>query len=172
MNNLRLEIKALETKYYSLKTKVAKSKVQAKIDVLELELFHLVHDQVDAQNAIYSTKKVKALVKYDSKNDDCVFVYIPEFNQTCHVSICNDINSKSWYSHLSCIEYTKDQEVELDIVFDASRDYKQNLVCSWSAKKIYGGIVNETQYNELCNDGNKYAFFKYPNSNGVTGLFE
>jgi hypothetical protein len=45
-----------------------------------------------------------------------------------------------------------------------------NLFLQVIPKKMHGGRVNEARYAELCKRDN-LAFFKYPKSDGVTGLF-
>lgn len=172
IQSIRTNIAELNKKAYSLKTKKAQAKIYDKIHLLERELFVLLSEVAEQKNNELSGRKMTGIVKRDSKSsEDSVFVYIAELNQSIFIDKCTDIASKSWHSNLSCLEYKENQEVELTIEYSVTRDFKRNEIVIWDIKSLSGGIVDMVEYNRLCNNTQKYSFFKYPNQNGVSGLF-
>lgn len=77
---------------------------------------------------------------------------------------CNDESSKSWYNEPCCVEFTKDQKISVKIKFEISHD---SIVVV--TEKLKGGTLNQVKYDELSKRPN-LAFFRYPNSAGVTSL--
>jgi len=161
VEQLLLQIKEAKAKASSLKTKKAKEKAWTVIRDLEHQVFIKLHDQCDK----YRTMSVKATVKSFHEGDDHMLVSTPYGN--LWISPCNDVLTKSWYPHTCCITYTVGQEIVLEIDTEVN---SERLFLELIPKTIYGGIVDEKRYEELCKQPN-LAFFKYPNSDGVTGLF-
>lgn len=161
MNELRQKIKELRQKAYSMKTKKAQSKYFDKMKEVEHELFLKLCDQRDK----FGTHSVKATVGYFRDGEDDVMLNTPY--GILYGSPTSDAVSKSWYGHTCCVEYSKGQEVIVEIDVDVDMD---RLVLNVIPKRIYGGTLNQAKYDELCKRDN-LAFFKYPNSEGVTGLF-
>ena len=84
-----------------------------------------------------------------------------------HASPTSDVVSKSWYGFTCCVNYVKGQEVIVEFEVDVDSD---RLVLIAVPRRVFGGTLDEAKYAELCKRDN-LAFFKYPGSNGVTGLF-
>jgi hypothetical protein len=169
---LRDNIEEINKKAMSLKTKKAQLKAYDKIHTLERDLFILLRDIADSKNNKMNGRKIKAIVKRDSKSsEDDVFVFIPELSQSLFIGKNIDIASKSWHANLSCMEYKENQEIELEITYEVTRDFKQNQIVTYDVTKIHGGSIDMVEYSRLCNDSQKYSFFKYPGQNGVSGLF-
>jgi hypothetical protein len=118
-----------------------------------------------AQRDAYATHSVKATVRWFHAGDDHVCIATPY--GTLYANPTSDVVSKSWYGHTCCVEYVEGQElvIEIEVDVDSAR-----LCLELIPRRIYGGTLNETQYTELCKRDD-LAFFKYPGSDGVTGLF-
>lgn len=159
-SDLTNKIKTLEAKVSTLKTKKAIEKCHDKIHSLRLQLHDVLYAEIGALNHVwdgwhdaqvcYSTES-EGMAKIDGLG----FVY---FNA------CNDENSKSWYNETCCIEFIKGQKISVKIKFDISHD---SIVIV--TEKLKGGTLNQKKYQELSKKPN-LAFFRYPNSAGVTGL--
>lgn len=162
LSEIKEQIKILETEAYKLKTKAARQKRYAKARELRREAWSMLHEQ--CKN--YGTMSVKATVKHFNPRDEHFLVETPYGNMW--LSPCSDELTKSWYSHTCCIEYTQGQTIVVEIDTEVNMD---GLFLQLIPKHHRGGRVNETQYAELCKRDD-LAFFKYPNSNGVTGLFK
>jgi hypothetical protein len=162
MDSLREQIKAARQRAYSLKTKKAQRKAWDKVHELERELFRLLCEQRDR----YARFSVKGTVISDNSHcmSDTFGVDTP--NGIFWVSPTCDELSKSWYSSTCCVEYSKGQEVIIEMEVDVNHD---RLTLHAYPKRVYGGILNETKYAELCKKGN-LAFFKYPDGH-MSGLF-
>jgi hypothetical protein len=159
VNELKAEYETLKRKLFTLKTKKAREKCRDKMEDILQESYLQVYEQCKQ----YTTCSVKCVVKYVDRDGELILdtPYGKVFTNSC-----NDDLSKSWYGTTCCVEYDIDQVVYLEVDFQAN-DFSIGVV----AKKITGGTLNEEKYKKLCNDGNKYAFFKYPDSDDVTGLF-
>ena len=159
ISELKEDYTELKKKLYSLKTKKAIEKCRAEMD----DIRHGAWLQVVEQCKNYTNCMVKCSVRYFGKRDGELILDTPYGK--VFTNACNDVLSKSWYGHTCCVEYAVDQVVYMELDFKAG-DFNIEVV----AGKVTGGILNTAKYNELCNDGNKYAFFKYPDADGVTGL--
>ncbi len=160
MKQLREQIEALKSKGYSLKTKKAQMKCFDKVRELERELFFKLCDQRDK----FQNHSVKAIVRWFHEGDDQVALRTPY--GTLYGSPTSDVVSKSWYGSTCCVQYQEGQEVIIEIEIDVDME---SLYLQLIPKRIYGGILNETKYIDLCKQDN-LAFFKYPNGH-MSGLF-
>lgn len=160
LKTLKELIKAETTRAYNLKTKQAKAKAWAKVRALRDEACEILYS-IPREG----TQSVKAIVKTFRPGDNH-FLVETVFGHMW-VSPTADVLTKSWCSHTCCIEYTIGQEIVLEFDVEVNTD---KLFREIIPGHISGGRVNETQYAELCKRDD-LAFFKYPNSNGVTGLF-
>jgi len=159
--DLRTQLEAAQKRAYSLKTKKAQTKAFLVVRELRDQILNGLYEQSNK----YAKHSVKATVRVAYSGDDSLFD--TEYG-SFWISPANDELTKSWYEHTSCIEYTEGQSVviEFDVEVDSDR------LCIYRIpKRVYGGRVNEAQYAELCKRDD-LAFFKYPNSTGVTGLFK
>jgi hypothetical protein len=161
MKALKEQISAAKTKARTLKTRKAQDKAWKTVQELEHQALTILYAQRDA----FRTHSVKAKVRWFHACDDYVSLFTPYGTQ--YGSPTSDVVSKSWYGSACCVEYTEGQEVivELEVEVDSER-----LCLQVIPKRIYGGKLNEVQYAELCKNPN-LAFFKYPGTDEVTGLF-
>jgi hypothetical protein len=163
MQDLRDQLNAAEQRARSLKTKKAQIKAWDKVREIRREILtkHLYPEL-----AKYRTHSVKGIVKRFHPGDDHYLVETKEYG-TMWLSPCADVLTKSWYDHTCCIEYVEGQIIVIECELEINHDKLQIFV---QPGHVTGGFVNEVQYAELCKQDD-LAFFKYPNSNGVTGLF-
>lgn len=161
LSELKELIKATRDRAHGLKTKKAKEKAWAVARELEREALTLLYAARDE----YAIHSVRGTIRWFHAGDDDVAVNTPY--GTLYASPTSDVVSKSWYGHTCCVEYTEGQDVILEVDVDVDSD---RLCLITIPKRVYGGRLNETQYAELCKRDD-LAFFKYPNSAGVTGLF-
>lgn len=159
ISELKEDYTDLKKKLYSLKTKKAIEKCRDKM----ADIRHAAWLQVVEQCKQYARCTVKCSVRYFSPDGELI---LDTPYGVVFTSACNDALSKSWYGTTCCVEYVVDQVVYLELDFEAG-DFSIEVV----AGRVTGGVLNKEKYHELCNDGNKYAFFKYPDAAGVTGLF-
>lgn len=164
-SQLKEALEVAKSKARSLKTKKAQAKAWAKVREIEHEIL-FGEGGLYEQAKPYAVHSVKGTVRRFYAGCEDVLVDTTEYG-SMWVSICSDVLTKSWYPHTSCIEFTEGQEVVLEITIEVNSD---RLCLNAVPGHISGGKVNEEQYAELCKNTN-LAFFKYPNSNGVTGLF-
>lgn len=159
---LRSDIRDLQNKAHSLKTKAAKKKVWGKISALERQLYSELSDIA----ATVHGKTLKGIVLYTSTGSFLIQVSSDDLNTTVHAFVCNAVNSASWYSETSCITAHKGQEVEFTLIAEV---YNEGIALS--AAKIKGLTFDKAQYDVLSKNKN-LAFFRYDLSNTeVTGLF-
>lgn len=160
MTNLKEKLSIAREKAKLFKTKKAQTKAWAVVREIEHEILTILYAQRDA----FAVHSVKATVCWFHAGDDHIALNTPY--GSLYGSPTSDIVSKSWYGSTCCVEYTKGQNVvvEIDVDVDSER-----LCLMVIPKRIYGGTLNEVQYAELCKRTN-LAFFKYP-TGGMTGLF-
>ena len=161
MENLKDKLKVLKSKAFTLKTKKAILNNLDKIRLIERQLLDIAYAQADKYNNTIAEFTVRSFNKSNGEGILTSLTY-----GTVFFSSSNDKLSKSWHSHLSCIEYTTGQIVTATIK-TSPHVYGVEI----QVADIIGGVLNEAKYNELCNDKQKYSFFKYPNKTGVSGLF-
>jgi hypothetical protein len=162
LNTLKLEIETAKARARSLKTRRARDKAWNVVRDLRgkaLELLYAARDQ-------YATHSVKGVVRWFHEGDDCVSIRTAEYG-TLWANPTSDAVSKSWYAGTCCVQYAKDQAVVLEIEIDIDSD---RLCLQVIPRRVHGGTLDEARYAELCKRDD-LAFFKYPGSNGVTGLF-
>jgi len=159
MRDYKSEIRVLEKKLGTLKTKKAIEKIFDKLNLLLREFRIHLMDMADQ----FGTKTLKGIVESYNKNRGTLRIDLGEWG-IVYADNCNDILSKSWYNETCCIDYTDGQEVTVIVEAEAGTD-------SWylSVKRIQGGTLNQNQYAELCDRGG-LAFFKYPDGT-MSGLF-
>lgn len=153
---LQQKRKELEQKAYSLKTKKAKQKVYAEIH----KIVGAILDLLNEEKKQLEGKTFKGVVV--SPGDMREFLIRSEELGLVWANPCNAINSKSYYDHTCCVEFTEGSEVTFELYIEVNSD-GLNLMPT----KITGGTLNESLYQELCKK--KLAFFKYPK--GLSGLF-
>lgn len=158
---LKTQIQAAQDRARSLKTKAAQAKAYAKVRELRSQALDLLYGQRDA----FARMSVKGTVLWFHAGDDYVRIETPYGSLLANPT--SDEVSKSWYGHTCCVEYTAGQTVILELEVDVDSD---RLCLKLIPKRILGGTLNEEQYAELCKRDD-LAFFKYPGSTGVTGLF-
>ena len=156
---IKEQIKSLELEAYKLKTKQAKLKRYESIKALRNQAIHLLHDEVKA----FATHTVKGMVESVGYSQDYLYASTPYGKIMLYQ--CNDELSKSWYVETCCIEYSKGQEITIEI--DIEVNY-ESLSLNLITKTIRGGQLNESKYSSLCENSN-LAFFQYPS--GMSGLF-
>jgi hypothetical protein len=163
MNTLNQSIIDATNKAYSFKTKAARSKAWDKVQ----ELVDLSYDEVKPIAESYNGQVAEFTVTHVFTDSiQCYNEKLGSYN----VSKCNDILSKSWYPETSCIDYTKGQVISVTLFAEVTKHFKHEYqVVGITLTKVVGGVVNESKYAELCKNEN-LAFFKYPGSEGVTGL--
>lgn len=161
LNQLKEEIKALKSKGYRLKTTRARRKAFEAARELEREALNILYTA--AENV--GPQSMRATVKHTNHGDEHFLVDTPYGSMW--LSPTADVLSKSWYNHTCCIEYTKGQTITFEFRTEVNHD---GLFLEIVLGKVTGGRINEEQYATLCKRDD-LAFFKYPNSNGVTGLF-
>jgi hypothetical protein len=165
MKQLKEQLKAAKDRAYSLKTKKAQRKAWDRVRDIEREILFGSGGLFEQAN-VYATHSVKGVVKRFYAGCSDVLIETKEYGNLW-VNIANDVEAKSWYDHTCCIEYTEGQTVIVECTIEVDSD---RLCLYVQAGHVTGGRVNETQYAELCKRDD-LAFFKYPNLNGVTGLF-
>jgi hypothetical protein len=163
MSTLKQKLNDAKTRAYSLKTKKAQTKAWATVREIEREILSHLYE---ARNKVARHSIKGTVMRNSSASDDQIPVETAEYG-VIWLSPTTDENAKSWYAHTCCIEYSKGQELVIEMECDVSND---GLFLSVHPMESRGGTLNEIQYAELCKRDN-LAFFKYPNSNGVTGLF-
>lgn len=155
--SLIAELNKEKTRLYTLKTKKAIANCRELIADLERCLYGWVTQELDR----YGNMSVIAMATHDSS--DSVLVKTPIGN--VWLDACNDIESKSWYNHTSCISYKEGDIVKIEMAPE---------VCEKTWRVVYrtvkhnGGTLDLEKYDRLCKD-DKLAFFKYPT--GMSGLF-
>jgi hypothetical protein len=164
---LREELKTLEKRAYSLKTKKARIKAWEAVRVVKCNLSNEFHELAEQYEG-----RVVQFVVLCADSDGKTLMYNDTLGLKEWAHNCNDVRSKSWYPEYSCIVYEKGQTVMATLSVTASSDG-----LDFSLTKIHGGRVDTELYKELCKNKNR-AFFKYPNAKGVqkreailTGLF-
>lgn len=164
---LRAQFKAAKDRAYSLKTKKAQVKAWDKVREIKREIASLMYDAAK----MYATHSVKGTVIVDNSHcmSDYIMIETEEYG-IIHAYPQNDVLSKSWYAHTCCVEFRKGQSVVVEIDIDVNTDGRNGPYLEVIPKHLSGGTLNETKYAELCKQDN-LAFFKYPNADGVTGLF-
>jgi hypothetical protein len=164
MDTLNQSIIDATLKAKSFKTKAAKTKAWDKVRAL----VNLSYDEVRPTAESYNGQVAEFTVT--SVFSDSIQCYNEKFG-SYNVSTCNDILSKSWYPETSCIEYVKGQVISTTLLAEVTKHFKHEYqVVGITLTKIVGGVVNESKYAELCKN-KSLAFFKYPGSEGVSGLF-
>lgn len=160
---LRLEIELAKQVAYKRKTKAAQVRAWDKVRHLERQLLDIMYAARDK----YATFSFKATVIADNKHVMSEHIGVKDVSgKVFWISPCNDILSKSWYASTCCVEYTEGQEVIVEAEVDVCRDSLKLILVP---KRLYGGTLNQTKYEELCKKGN-LAFFKYPDGR-MSGLF-
>ncbi len=162
LSELKDLIKAESSRAYKLKTRRAKQRAWDKVKALRREALDTILYPMSVK---HGPQSIKATVRTFHAGDEHFLIDTPYGSMW--VSPASDVATKSWYPHTCCIEYTVGQEVVVEIEYEVNYD---GLFLQILPGHIYGGRVNETQYAELCKRDD-LAFFKYPNSSGVTGLF-
>lgn len=160
--NIRAQYEAALKHAHSLKTNKARVKAFSKAREIKWRIVGMLRAELAEEN---NPETIVATVLHARPTDEHLLVDT-KFGKMW-VSPTGDELAKSWYAHTCCIEYTKGQTIEIDVTFEVNTE---RLFIQVVPGKMRGGTVNETQYAELCKRDN-LAFFKYPNSTGVTGLF-
>jgi len=163
MEQLRTSLKEAKTRAYGLKTKKAQAKAWARVREIEREILTHLYAQRDA----YAVHSVKGTVLVDNSHCMSEHLIVKTPYGILHPSPTSDVLSKSWYAHTCCVEYTKGQEVVLELHVDVD---SARLCLELIPKRIVGGTLNETKYAEL-DKRTDLAFFKHSGADGVTGLF-
>jgi len=165
LQDIKDRIKLLRKEAYSLKTKAAKQKRWNAVRELE----RLALDILYSEAAKYGPQSIKVTVKRDYKAGEYAdYFFVDSCFGVMRLSATGDVESKSWYAHTCCMDYDKGMELVLEIDTEVNHD---TLSLNIIPKKHRGGRVNGAMYAELC-QRDDLAFFKYPNSSGVTGLFK
>jgi hypothetical protein len=154
------QIKTLETKAYNLKTKKAEERARVQVNELRGQAFDLLCQVRDR----YATFSIKGIVKHWSSGGEYVFIKLSD-GEAVFLSPTVDVVAKSWYPSTCCVEYTDDQEVVVEFTTDIDME-RLSLVLV--PRAIHGGTLNQAKYAELC-QRHDLAFFKYPE--GMSGLF-
>jgi hypothetical protein len=161
MKQLIEQIKTLNSKLYTLKTKKAVQNTQDKIRDLETQLFPLLEQELNK----FQAKTIEGTVLWFDVSGD---VSVSTEYGDMFLSNCSDVEAKSWYPETCCITYQKGQSIKIDVHFEIDFDrYCIKIVSG----KTYGGTVDLNEYDRLSQNPD-LAFFKYPGSTGVTGLFK
>lgn len=164
MDELREQISLAEQRARSLKTKKAQQRAWDKVRELKRELFKHLTERRDK----YATFSVKGTVIADNSHCMAEHFGVDTPNGIFWISPTCDVLSKSWYASTCCIEYVKGQEVIIEMDVDINWQSTADRLCAYP-KRVYGGLLNEEKYAELCKRGN-LAFFKYLDGH-MSGLF-
>jgi len=157
LKTLKQKHNDLKTKLYKTKTKKAISKLQDAMSTVE----HSIEDIYRDLARPWENKRVTGVVLYSGTE-----VMVKTELGTILVNACSDIQSKSWYNETCCVSFEKGSTIEFTLKIN---DITYRGVDIGGAD-ISGGVFDAEQYEKLCKNKN-LAFFKYPNSDGVTGLF-
>lgn len=160
---LREQIADAIAKARRFKTKTARLKAWAKVNELRSQLFLQLCDARDK----VARHSIKGIVLAATPGDEHFLVRTTEYGNMW-ISTASDEISKSWYPHTCCVEYSKGQTVIIECESDVSMR-GDDAFLEIVPKRIHGGTLNQTQYEELCKRGN-LAFFKYPDGS-MSGLF-
>jgi hypothetical protein len=154
------EVKLLERKAYSLKTKQARQKVWDKIRELENQAYPLLQDIADQ----YNDKPMSGTVIYVDNQRGHGLIEIPELNIKLDFHSCNATNTCTWFPETCCVEFTEGQTVSFILKADVG-----DLQVDLSISKIDGGYQNLERFNEL-NKNNDLSFVVLKDKE--TGLFK
>jgi hypothetical protein len=160
IQELKDQAAVYRTKAGILKTKEAQRKAYKKAREYEREAFIKLCDERDK----YGKFSFRATVSHFMSGSENYLVETPYGSMW--FSPTQDVLSKSWYPQTCCIEYTKGQTIYVEGTIKVNSD---RLKLEILPGKVSGGVINETQYSELCKNEN-LAFFKYPT--GMSGLFK
>jgi hypothetical protein len=161
---LREEVKALEKKWATLKTKKAKEKCSDKIWKLNRECLSLMYNRASELDG----QKIELEVLYSTDGQGLAKVLTdgPLKGESIRFNACNDVLSRSWYEETCCISYEARQKIEADLITKPHSDGIELGI-----KNIKGGILDQEKFNRL-DKRDDLAFFKHSGTNHVTGLFK
>lgn len=159
LTELQEQIILTKTKLYNLKTKKAINKARNTLNKLENEAMDILYNASKAYNEF----SIKGTVIYSDYEE----AYVNTVYGRLNVSLTCDVNSKSWYPQTCCISYNDGQSVIVECRAEVDTDRLKLIIVP---KRVYGGTVDESRYQDLCKQDN-LAFFKYPNGT-MSGLFK